>query len=75
MPLFATTFPILYFMITMLVAQIIPIKNKYPYPFLDVDTLGRGIVLLNIVFLATGFLVVGYIVVLIDHKVKFNIGA
>lgn len=70
MPLFATTFPILYVVITMLVAQIIPLKNKYPYPFLDVDTLGMGIVWLNIVFLAMGFLAVGYVGVWIDHKIK-----
>lgn len=70
MPLFATTFPILYVMITMLVAQLIPLKNKYPYPFLDVDTLGMGIVWLNIAFLAMGFLAIGYIGVWIDHKVK-----
>lgn len=70
MPLFAAAFPILYVVATMLAAQTIPMKNKYPYPFLDIDTLGVTGVLINVILLAAGFLLVGYIGVWIDHKLK-----
>lgn len=72
MPLFAAGFPIIYVAITMLAAKIIPMKNKYPYPFLDVDILGATGVLVNVVLLAAGFLLIGYIGVWIDHKLKFK---
>ena len=69
MPLFATLFPISYVVISMIMAQFMTGDNKYPYPFLDVDTLGVGMVVMNIIFLAVAFLAVGYLGVWIDHRV------
>ena len=45
-------------------------KNKYPYPFLDADRLGVTGVLVNVILLAAGFLLVGYMGVWIDHRLK-----
>ena len=73
MPIFAASLPILYVMITMIAAQFIPMKEKYPYPFLNVDMLGAGWVMINVLLLAIGFLVVGYIGVWVDHKLKHKL--
>lgn len=70
MPLFAAAFPVLYAAVSMIAAQFISGEGKYPYPFLDVDTLGAGAVALNIALLAAAFLAVGYIGVFADHKLK-----
>lgn len=40
----------------------------YPYPFIDVATLGYPQVLVNSVFMAIGFLVVGLLLFAIDHR-------
>lgn len=68
MPLFAASFPIIYAAVSMIAAQFMQGADRYPYPFLDVDTLGAGMVVLNIVLLAIAFLAVGYIGVWVDHK-------
>ncbi len=70
MPLFAALFPILYATVSMIAAQFLTGDNKYPYPFLDADTLGTGTVALNIVLLAVAFLAVGYLGVVADHGMK-----
>ena len=70
MPLFAALFPILYVTVSMISAQFLTGDNKYPYPFLDADTLGTGTVALNIVLLAVAFLAVGYLGVAADHGMK-----
>ena len=67
MPLFAALFPILYAAVSMIAAQFLTGENKYPYPFLNVDALGVGAVVLNIVLLAVAFLAVGYLGVAADH--------
>jgi hypothetical protein len=41
--------------------------HHYPYPFLDVATLGHARVVQNIVFLAGGFLLVGLAIVALDR--------
>lgn len=68
MPLFAALFPIIYVVISMIAAQFMTGDNKYPYPFLNVDMLGAGMVALNIVLLAAAFIAVGYLGVWVDHK-------
>jgi hypothetical protein len=70
MPLFAALFPIIYVAVSMIAAQFLTGDGKYPYPFLNVDTLGVGAVVLNIVLLAVAFLAVGYLGVLVDHGMK-----
>lgn len=70
MPLFASLFPIIYVAVSMIAAQFITGDGKYPYPFLNVDTLGVGAVALNIVLLAVAFLAVGYLGVALDHGMK-----
>ena len=70
MPLFAALFPVIYGAVSLIVAPFIQGEDKYPYPFLNVDALGAGTVALNIVLLAAAFLAVGYLGVLIDHKIS-----
>jgi hypothetical protein len=70
MPLFAALFPIVYVIASMIAAQFLTGENKYPYPFLNVDTLGVGAVTLNIILLAAAFLAVGYLGVAVDHGMK-----
>lgn len=67
MPLFATVFPIVYVAVSMIAAQFLTGDGKYPYPFLNVDLLGAGAVVLNILLLAVAFLAVGYLGVAVDH--------
>ena len=70
MPLFSAIFPIVYVIVSMFAAEFISGEGKYPYPFLDVDTLGIKAVLINIVLLSTAYFVVGYLGVYIDHKIN-----
>ena len=70
MPLFSAIFPIVYVIVSLISAQYISGEGKYPYPFLDVDTLGIKAVLINIVLLSTAYFVVGYLGVYIDHKIN-----
>ena len=70
MPLFSAIFPIVYVIVSLISAQYISGEGKYPYPFLDVDTLGIKAVLINIVLLSTAYFVVGYLGVYIDHKLN-----
>ncbi len=70
MPLFATIFPIAYVTASMIAAQFLTGENKYPYPFLNADTLGISAVTRNIVLLAVAFLAVGYLGVVVDCGMK-----
>lgn len=70
MPLFAALFPIIYVAVSMIAAQFLTGDGKYPYPFLNADTLGVGAVALNIILLAAAFLAVGYLGVAVDHGMK-----
>ena len=70
MPLFSAIFPIVYVIVSLISAQYISGEGKYPYPFLDVDTLGIKVVLINIVLLSIAYFVVGYLGVFIDHKLN-----
>ena len=70
MPLFAALFPVVYVAVSMIAAQFLTGDGKYPYPFLNVDTLGVGAVVLNIVLLAVAFLAVGYLGVVVDSGIK-----
>jgi hypothetical protein len=68
MPFFAAAFPILYVFITMIAAPFMPSASRYPYPFLNADTLGMPSVALNIALLSIAFLAVGFLAVWLDHK-------
>ena len=70
MPLFSAIFPIVYVIVSLISAQYISGEGKYPYPFLDVDTLGIKVVLINIVLLSIAYFAVGYLGVFVDHKLN-----
>jgi hypothetical protein len=69
MPLFAAVFPLMYVIISLIAAQFMTGDGKYPYPFLNMDTLGVGAVALNIVLIALAFFAVGYLGVAADHGI------
>ena len=69
MPCFAAIFPIVYVVYAMIYAQFTTAVDKYPYPFLDVDTYGIKGVALNIILLTIAFFVVGYLGVAIDKLI------
>lgn len=71
MPLFATSFPLIYCAITMFVVAGLGIGD-YPYPFLDVNTLGAGPVILAILGLSAGFIIVGYLLYGYDHLITYK---
>ena len=73
MPLFAAVFPLAYVIISLIAAQFLTGENKYPYPFLNADTLGAGAVALNILLIALAFFVVGYFGVTADHGLKTRV--
>lgn len=66
MPPFAALFPVIYGAASMIIVGVTGSGN-YPYPFLNVDELGLGTVLLVIAGLAAGFMIVGYILYGIDR--------
>lgn len=67
MPAFSAIFPIVYVLVSMLAAQWMTGADRYPYPFLNVDRLGWGTVLLNILGLAIGYFAVGFLGCGLDH--------
>lgn len=74
-PLLWTVFPYCYFgaFFAMAKGGLKPFpwkSNPYPYPFMDVWTLGKGAVLQNIGVLTLVFLPVAYGVVLLDKKLS-----
>ena len=70
-PLIWTGFPLAYFAMTVVIAKLgflMPNSaTPYPYPFLDVWSLGWGVVLRNVAVLAAGFLGLGYLLVGLDR--------
>ena len=64
-------FPSAYFVYTMIRARVSSFRfyngSPYPYPFMDVDALGWGKVLLIFLGMAAAFLVFGYVLVWLDH--------
>lgn len=67
MPLFAALFPILYLIFVFVSAPLVE-TMKYPYPFIDITTLGIGMVIVNVIGLTIAFMAVGYLAVFLDHK-------
>lgn len=43
------------------------VQSRYPYFFIDIDKLGLGPVLLNVLLLSIGFLVIGYALFGVDR--------
>lgn len=69
-PILWTVLPILYLAYAMIASQFgngIGWNCRYPYPFLDVDTLGIKIVSLIILALAAAYILLGYIFYFIDR--------
>lgn len=69
-PLFWLCWPLAYFAVTMIAVPLMRAAGgqaDYPYPFIDVDSLGLAGVLLNAVLILIGFIVLGYIIYGIDH--------
>jgi hypothetical protein len=58
-------YPLLYVVYALLRATV---THRYPYPFLDAAALGNARVFQNVVFLAGGFLLVGLVIVALDHQ-------
>ena len=73
MPLYATLFPLLYVAVTMILSPFVPVQERYPYPFLNVDQLGIGMVILNILLLSFAFLAVGFLGVWLDHRMMAHV--
>lgn len=67
MPPFAAIFPICYVILSMIAAPFLSGSDRYPYPFLNVDTLGWPIVLLNILLLSAAYFMAGYLVYGLDR--------
>jgi hypothetical protein len=70
-PIIWISLPVAYFIFTIVRAniggRIEIIESSYPYFFIDVDILGWVSVLKNIGLLILGFLVLGYLIFLIDN--------
>lgn len=62
--------PLAYFIFAMIRAQLggelRGMKSRYPYFFIDIDALGLGPVLLNVLLLSIGFLFLGYVLFGVD---------
>jgi hypothetical protein len=70
-PLLWTIAPMAYFAYAMIAARVGEGigygGSRYPYPFMDVDKLGWGTVLLTVLVLLAIFIALGYVYVLIDR--------
>jgi len=69
-PLVWTAAPLVYFVYTLIAVQAgmtMGQDSKYPYPFLDTDTLGWGHVLLTVLILAVFFIALGYLFFVADR--------
>lgn len=63
--------PLVYFIFAVLRAQLggelRGVNSRYPYFFIDIDALGIGPVLLNVLLLSIGFLFIGYVLFGVDR--------
>lgn len=63
--------PLLYFIFVVLRANLggplLGTESYYPYFFIDIDILGMSRVLLNVLIMACGFLLLGYVLFLVDR--------
>lgn len=62
-------FPIVYLIYTLVRG---PMVDWYPYPFIDVSVLGINQVLVNSAFMTVFFLVVTFVYVLVNNRLKKN---
>jgi len=73
-PLVWTAFPLIYFAYVMITAALRQGNgfgsSRYPYPFLNVDSLGLGKVLLTVLLMVLFFIALGYGFVLADHLLQ-----
>jgi hypothetical protein len=68
-PLIWTAIPWAYLAFALIRAQFasFPRGGRYPYFFIDLDQLGVGGVALNVLFIAIGYIFLGYLIFLIDR--------
>lgn len=66
-PLGWTAFPLVYFGVVLLLAEVLPGVPFYPYPFMNVATRGLVPVLVTVALLTAFFVALGYAFVLIDR--------
>lgn len=66
-PLGWSVFPLAYFGVVLLQAEILPGVPFYPYPFMNVSTRGLVPVLITVALLVVFFFALGYLFVLIDR--------
>jgi hypothetical protein len=68
-PLFWTFMPLAYLAFSIIRAQFatFPTGSRYPYFFIDIDTLGLAQVALNCLVIAAAYIALGYLVFLIDR--------
>ncbi|MDR1034281.1 MAG: Pr6Pr family membrane protein [Bifidobacteriaceae bacterium] len=61
--------PLTYLVFALIRAQFIPIgtQSRYPYFFIDLDQLGVAQVALNVVSIAVGLVILGYVIYFIDY--------
>lgn len=75
-PLFGVSAPLVYFAYSLIAAatgSVLQDGSKYPYPFIDIDTLGVSTVALTVTAMVAGFIVLGYILYFIDYRLaKFS---
>ncbi len=75
-PLVWLGIPLAYFVFAVLRAQLggelRGVNSRYPYFFMDIDALGLGPVLLNVLLLAVGFLAIGYVLFGVDRYLGRN---
>lgn len=67
--------PTLYFIVAIIAAKLgnglgFTENSKYPYTFLDFDTLGTTQVLINCLFIKIGCLIIGYLFYILDKSLK-----
>jgi hypothetical protein len=77
-PLFWTIIPWAYLGFSLIRAQFATFSNSgshYPYFFIDIDALGVGQVIINVIIIAIGYVALGYIIYFIDFglsKIKWR---
>lgn len=76
-PLYSLIFPLIYVNVYLIVGASLgadsnPKNNIYPYPFINVGMIGYGMTFLYIFALVGVFLLIGYLVYFLDHKLGKN---
>jgi hypothetical protein len=76
-PLYSLVFPLIYVTVYLIVGAVLgadsnPQNTVYPYPFINVGLIGYGKTFLYIFLLIVVFLIIGYFIYWLDHKLAKN---